>query len=486
MSKKKGDRCNVGQFLGCWVSDQIKVVEQEKRIQELRRQREELRDKLAELTPPGTPGAFSGGARRRRTRIGGDNLARPNRGDAKGRTTASLGGSMDETGKLQGQLELIKEQQKLQKQTHASYAKKKEEELKAKDLEIRHLRERVEKMEEEQTGLREKANRAELHSDQMESMRARVLALEKELQAKDQKVRMLETNPQKFNDLQKYVHEELTRHVETAVRMLEATKKSQTEAFRIISELRKAIMIEISQKVESIGKNLEASAEENDAWSNRIGQQDQQLQKLKKELRELRNQAHKLEVSFEAYKQQQSLQMLQGDSSSIGSSLSPQQKAAANGTQNGSLGDHKALPVNKLNLMKSDMARVDAGAIAKQAQVDSMLENNAFMKKELTRRSQNTDSSITEVMTISRKNSNAISFLNEAERRFQETQSRIDDTIEPGVRRAGKLVGNVSEAMHQPDSVDVNHLSRSSPGFGERPSSWLQSFGLENIKFTWD
>eukprot|EP00954_Amorphochlora_amoebiformis_P027108 1383381-Amorphochlora_amoeboformis.AAC.1 len=64
--------------------------------------------------------------------------------------------------------------------------------------------------------------------------------------------------------------------------------------------------------------------------------------------------------------------------------------------------------------MKSEVSKADSAAIAKQAQIDSMIENNKFMRKELDRRSQDTENCTQELVTVSRKNSNANSYVNKA------------------------------------------------------------------------
>ncbi|GAB5356919.1 hypothetical protein AAMO2058_000329600 [Amorphochlora amoebiformis] len=386
----------------------------------------------------------------------------------------SMGGSMDETNKLQGHIELLREQQRMQTERHDEFAQEKEEELKAKDLEILHLNERLEKMEEERDGLMEKSRRADEQSDQMEAVRSRVVALEKELSAKDQKIRQLDTNPQRFMELQKYVHEELTRYVERIMRSLDDCKKSQKEAYTIISDLRKAITIEIARKVEELGKRLTAAAEENDAWSNRIAQQDQHLQKLRKEVMVIRKQAHKIEVGFEAYQQQQSLQML---SSSTGV---PQQNGNHDQKQQTS-------QERRIDAMKSEVSKADSAAIAKQAQIDSMIENNKFMRKELDRRSQDTENCTQELVTVSRKNSNANSYVNKATRRLDQTEDKLQQQLEPSAARASKLVSNLVERMSRQDlssGIEVEPgLSRSAPPNGEG-GGWLNM--IQSIKFTWE
>mmetsp|Transcript_34796 Transcript_34796/g.48588 ORF Transcript_34796/g.48588 Transcript_34796/m.48588 type:complete len:515 (-) Transcript_34796:255-1799(-) len=494
-------------FLMCFSQDQIKQHKNAKDIQELKRQRDELREQLEQLEEPDQHRSGSRVRRPGRTKIGGSNLARPrptrprrSEGDDAngGRFSSSMGGSMDEAAKMQGTIDLLKEQQKIQKEAHTHTVLKKDEELKAKDIEIHHLRERLEKMEAEQAGIRDKARRADEQSDQIDAMHTRVKALEKQIVQRDEKIRNLDTNPEKFMQLQKYVHEELTRYVERIMRSLEECRKQQKEAYSIISELRKAITIEIARKVEVLGKKLEASSEEGDAWGSRLSQQDVTLQKLKKELRELRAQTHKVDVTFEAFKQQQSLQKLQTDSaSSVGSGPSPLPESSLKSSTSEPSFDQKQQQQHKFDGMKADVSRIDAAAIARQEQVDSMIENNTFMKKELDKRSQETESSISELLTVSRKNSNANSYVNDATRRLDNTQSRLDDQIQPAATRADKLVTNLSEKMLAGggNPADIEHLSRSSPGGyyysgegdGSQSSSWLGNFSvLNNIKFTWD
>mmetsp|Transcript_29580 Transcript_29580/g.41235 ORF Transcript_29580/g.41235 Transcript_29580/m.41235 type:complete len:499 (-) Transcript_29580:602-2098(-) len=446
-------------FLTCFSQDQIKQHKNAKDIAELKRQRDELREQLEHLE---TPDQLRSGSRLRRpgrTKIGGNNLARPrptrprrSEGDDAngGRISSSMGGSMDEAAKLQGTIDLLKEQQKIQKEAHAHTLLRKDEELKAKDIEIHHLRERLEKIEAEQAGIRDKARMADEQSDQIDAMRTRVKALEKQIVQRDEKIRNLDTNPEKFMQLQKYVHEELTRYVERIMRSLEECRKQQKEAYSIISELRKAITIEIARKVEVLGKQLEAASGEGEAWGSRLSQQDITLQKLKKELRELRAQTHKVDVTFEAFKQQQSLQKLQSDSaSSVGSGPSPLPESSLKSSTSEPSFDQKQQQQqqHKFDGMKADVSRIDAAAIARQEQVDSMIENNTFMKKELDKRSQETESSISELLTVSRKNSNANSYVNDATRRLDNTQARLDDQIQPAANRADKLITSLSEKM---------------------------------------
>mmetsp|Transcript_2818 Transcript_2818/g.5581 ORF Transcript_2818/g.5581 Transcript_2818/m.5581 type:complete len:149 (-) Transcript_2818:990-1436(-) len=136
---------------------------------------------------------------------------------------------------LQGQIDLLEEKLRIESQSREHELKEKMDELNLKDIQIRALQEKLDKLEDEREVYIDKARLADEQSDQMESMRTRVKFLEKQLSAKDQKIRALDTNPEKFMQLQKYVHEELTRYVERIMRSLEDCKKSQKEAYHIIT-----------------------------------------------------------------------------------------------------------------------------------------------------------------------------------------------------------------------------------------------------------
>jgi len=461
MPKKKGISCNPGTWLGCIVADQIKQSDQQARIEELKRQKRELQAQLEAFEASG----HSPGPRNRRGRqvLALRNNARPKRGQTDRKTRRevfSVGGSMDETQKLQGHIDLLQEQQKIQTERMSNFKKEKAQELAAKDLEIVHLRERLLKMEEEKKGLAAKAVMIDEQSDNLENMRLRVRELEKKLEVKERTIKNLDTNPQKFMDLQKYVHETLTRYVENIMRSLDDCKKSQKEAYTIIADLRKAITTEIAQKVEALHKQLNSTSEENEAWTSRISQQDQQLQKLRQEVMKIRNRAHKLEVSFETYKQQRSLQMLSRDSSSIGSGTSPQLKSSVDFDEKSNKSSS-----SRVGGMKAELSRVESAAIAKQTQIEAMGENNKFMRKELQRRSQQTETYTNEIITVSRKNINANGHLNRATRRIDSTQSMLQEQIEPNAVRSNELVSNLAESLANQDlkdGIDVQHgLSRS-------------------------
>mmetsp|Transcript_15104 Transcript_15104/g.27199 ORF Transcript_15104/g.27199 Transcript_15104/m.27199 type:complete len:524 (-) Transcript_15104:291-1862(-) len=522
--KKKGSRkprkysCNPGTWLGCIVADQIKQSDQGDRIKELKRQRQELKAQLDAMSAHSpTPHTRTRGrqmlsvrnnARRKNTHTHSSN-SNSHLDDSKGGSTGrkreilSVGGSMDESHKLQGHIDLLREQQKIQQQSHDHQLNLKDDQIKAKELEIQHLRERLEQQQQQHQALKDKTRLNEHHSDQMESIRARVVFLEKKLSEKEQKIRQLDTNPHKFMQLQRYVHEELTRYVERIMRSLEDCTKTQKEAYAIIAELRKAIGIEIANKIEVLGKKLGDAQDENDAWSSRISMQNEQMHALKKEVMMLRKQSNKILMAFEAYKQQKSLQMLQlpnnnngttittnpnSQSTSVATSVaSPKLNghSTSNGNgidSNGSAYDHK------IDAMRSDIARIDAAAIVRQEQVDGIIENNKFLKKELDRRSRESDVSVSELVSVSRKNSNANSYVNDAQRRLDDTRARLSDQIEPSAMRANQLVSSLVEKMSTSngefnENLLPSGLSRSTPG-EDQTGSWYDV--IKGIKFTWD
>mmetsp|Transcript_2816 Transcript_2816/g.5572 ORF Transcript_2816/g.5572 Transcript_2816/m.5572 type:complete len:200 (-) Transcript_2816:213-812(-) len=198
----------------------------------------------------------------------------------------------------------------------------------------------------------------------------------------------------------------------------------------------------------------------------------------------LRKQAHKLEVGFEAYKQQQSLQMLQGDSSSMSSAVSPN-----GGTKNGTTHElNDAKGNNKIENMRADAAKIEAAAIAKEAQVDARIENNKFMRKELEKRMQESEKTRDELILASRKNANANSYINSAVRRVDSIQHTLDEQVGPAAQRANMKVNDLVEKMHDPEDLSkfaTEGLSRSTPGYESNGGSWLDMF-QKNIKFTWE
>jgi len=89
--------------------------------------------------------------------------------------------------------------------------------------------------------------------------------------------------------------------------------------------------------------------------------------------------------------------------------------------------------LQKIENMRADAAKIEAAAIAKEAQVDARIENNKFMRKELEKRMQESEKTRDELILASRKNANANSYINSAVRRVDSIQHTLDEVCIRGV-----------------------------------------------------
>eukprot|EP00954_Amorphochlora_amoebiformis_P030937 1395420-Amorphochlora_amoeboformis.AAC.1 len=105
------------------VKEHISITDYQARIRVLERQKQELQAQLD--TVDSTTGSPAPGRNRRGRQVLSvrNNARRAGTQDRKARRDVmSMGGSMDETNKLQGHIELLREQQRMQTERHDEFA----------------------------------------------------------------------------------------------------------------------------------------------------------------------------------------------------------------------------------------------------------------------------------------------------------------------------------------------------------------------------